>query len=252
MTTAMGAQMVKMLEAHESLRRRAAIGYLCKAEITFNVIIGLNPQRAAHLEQETCTEKKRRFGCNDLQGFPTGDSVCYSTAGFTVDAVCPPRQPLGKTRAVAQICHIAAGAVEVVVEAIAASKTRPLTSRGRPRHSGTCPLYSRENRQGKRHPRFANSSERSLGQLKFLGSCRPELLSCNWHRKGHSHSSNEIISNTHDSEHGSPNGLRPKAECTSGEGVRLSTQLSWQTSLSELQAPPLLARALKLAPGRSG
>src|SRR5438309_9886349 len=73
--------------------------------------------------------------------FPTARlAVALAQAGFTVDAVCPPRHPLGKTRAVAQICpYRGLAPLRSFVEAIA-EKTRPHTSRGRPRHPAPAPL----------------------------------------------------------------------------------------------------------------
>src|SRR5438270_12769462 len=82
--------------------------------------------------------------------FPTARlAVALAQAGFTVDAVCPPRHPLGKTRAVAQICpYRGLAPLRSFVEAIAARRPDLILSGDylatRHRHH----VFRQEHRQG--------------------------------------------------------------------------------------------------------
>src|SRR5207244_13296815 len=88
--------------------------------------------------------------------FPTARlAVALAQAGFTVDAVCPPRHPLGKTRAAGQICpYHGLAPLGSFVEALAATKPDLILPGDDlpPRH--LTHLHSREPRTGTGGPPF--------------------------------------------------------------------------------------------------
>jgi len=187
--------------------------------------------------------------------FPTARlAVALAQAGFTVDAVCPPRHPLGKTRAVGQICpYRGLAPLRSFVEAIAATRPDLILPGDDLATRHLHHLCRRERRQGRAGSAICQLIERSLGA--------PESFSVVYARtafmqlaqeEGIRVPRTEIISNTHDlrawvARMGFPTVL--KADCTSGgEGVRVvhTIELAEQ-AYRRLQAPPLLARAAKRA-----
>src|SRR5436309_3479231 len=97
--------------------------------------------------------------------FPTARlAVALAQAGFTVDAVCPPHHPLGKTRAVAQICpYRGLAPLRSFVEAIAARRPDLILPGDDLATRHLHHLYSRENRQGRAGSPICQLIERSLG-----------------------------------------------------------------------------------------
>src|SRR5947208_8289483 len=187
--------------------------------------------------------------------FPTARlAVALAQAGFTVDAVCPPRHPLGKTRAVAQICpYRGLAPLRSFVEAIAARRPDLILPGDDLATRHLHHLYSRENRQGRAGSPICQLIERSLGAAESFSVvyARTAFMQLA-QEEGIRIPRTEIISNTHDlrawvARMGFPTVL--KADCTSGgEGVRVvhTIELAEQ-AYRRLQAPPLLARAAKRA-----
>jgi len=187
--------------------------------------------------------------------FPTARlAVALAHAGFTVDAVCPPRHPLGKTSAVRQICpYRGLAPLRSFVEAIAATKPDLILPGDDLGTRHLHHLHSREHRQGRAGLAICQLIERSLGA--------PESFSFVYARtafmqlaqeEGIRIPRTETISNTNDltasvARMGFPTVL--KADCTSGgEGVRVVHTIGEaEQAYRRLQAPPLLARAAKRA-----
>src|SRR5437660_1489403 len=141
--------------------------------------------------------------------------------------VCPPRHPLGKTRAVGQICpYRGLAPLRSFVEAIAATRPDLILPGDDLATRHLHHLCRREHRQGRAGSAICQLIERSLGA--------PESFSVVYARtafmqlaqeEGIRIPRTEIISNTHDlrawvARMGFPTVL--KADCTSGgEGVRV-------------------------------
>jgi len=187
--------------------------------------------------------------------FPTARlAVALAQAGFTVDAVCPPRHPLGKTRAVAQICpYRGLAPLRSFVEAIAARRPDLILPGDDLATRHLHHLYSRENRQGRAGSPICQLIERSLGAAESFSVvyARTAFMQLA-QEEGIRIPRTEIISNTHDlrawvARMGFPTVL--KADCTSGgEGVRVVHTIEQaEQAYRRLQAPPLLARAAKRA-----
>src|SRR5438034_1651828 len=188
--------------------------------------------------------------------FPTARlAVALAHAGFTMDAVCPPRHPLAKTSAVRQICSYRGLApLRSFVEAIATTKPDLILPGDDLATRHLHHLYSREHRQGKAGSAICQLIERSLGapesfsvvyaRTAFMQLAQEEAIRV---------PRTEILNNTHDlrtwvARMGFPTVL--KADCTSGgEGVRVVHTIEQaEQAYRRLQAPPLLARAAKRAP----
>ena len=187
--------------------------------------------------------------------FPTARlAVALAQAGFTVDAVCPPRHPLGKTRAVGQICpYRGLAPLRSFVEAIAARRPDLILPGDDLATRHLHHLYSRENRQGRAGSPICQLIERSLGAAESFSVvyARTAFMQLA-QEEGIRIPRTEIISNTHDlrawvARMGFPTVL--KADCTSGgEGVRVVHTIEQaEHAYRRLQAPPLLARAAKRA-----
>jgi hypothetical protein len=189
------------------------------------------------------------------QWFPTARlAVALAQAGFTVDAVCPPRHPLGKTRAVAQICpYRGLAPLRSFVEAIAARRPDLILPGDDLATRHLHYLCRREHRQGRAGSAICKVIERSLGAAESFSVvyARTAFMQLA-QEEGIRVPRTEIISNTHDlkawvARMGFPTVL--KADCTSGgEGVRVVHTIEQaEQAYRRLQSPPLLARAAKRA-----
>ena len=187
--------------------------------------------------------------------FPTCRlAMALANTGCTVEAVCPPRHPLGRTKAVRRI-HTYHGLAPLISLASAIAAAEPdLIIPGddlSTRHLHH--LYRQESRRGEKGTQTCALIERSFGS--------PESFPIVYERAAFMRLAAEegirvpksgVIANLEDlrawtSQMGFPVVL--KADGTSGgDGVRIARTLEeGKSALRKLQAPPLLARALKRA-----
>jgi formate-dependent phosphoribosylglycinamide formyltransferase (GAR transformylase) len=186
--------------------------------------------------------------------YPTARlAMALANAGFKVEAVAPPRHPLGNTRAVRRI-HTYHDLMPLMsfANAIAATKPDFIVPGDDLATRHLHQLYYRERRQGKRGV-LCTLIERSLGApesfpVVYARTAFMELAQ----EEGVRVPRTEVIANTHDlrgwvKRVGFPSVL--KANGTSGgDGVRLVYTLEEaERAFRALQAPPLLARAFKRA-----
>jgi hypothetical protein len=187
--------------------------------------------------------------------FPTARlAMALANAGCTVAAVCPPRHPLAKTRAVRQI-HAYHDLLPLRSFANAIAATNPdfivLGDDLATRHLHH--LHSQESRHGDAGASICALIERSLGAAEsfpivYARTAFIELAQA----EGIRVPKTEVIASTDDLKRwlnraGFPAVL--KANGTSGgDGVKLvRTNEEAERAFLALQAPPLLARALKRA-----
>ena len=187
--------------------------------------------------------------------YPTARlAMALASAGCKVEAVCPKRHPLRKTRSVSR-SHVYYGLAPLISFARAIANTQPdfiisgddLATRHLHR------LHARERRNGKTDSPICRLIERSLGNPESFAvvDARAAFMDLA-HQEGLRVPPTQAIRNTDDlkawvARMGLPVVL--KANGTSGgDGVRIAHTLTEaQRFFKELQAPPLLARAAKRA-----
>jgi Carbamoyl-phosphate synthase L chain, ATP binding domain len=180
--------------------------------------------------------------------------MALAQAGCTVDAVCPSGHPLSRMKAVRRdYPYRGLMPLRSFAAAIAASRPDFLISGDDLATSQLHQLYERERRRGKSGQWVCELIERSLGAAEsfplvyartgFIGVARQEGIRA---------PETEVIANLGDvrkwvARMGLPTVL--KANGTSGgEGVRVVHSLEEaERAFRDLQAPPLLARAVKRA-----
>ncbi|PYX10834.1 MAG: hypothetical protein DMG88_01030 [Acidobacteria bacterium] len=187
--------------------------------------------------------------------FPTARlAVALAHAGFTVDAVCPPRHPLDKTSAVRQMCaYHGLTPLRSFADAVAATKPDFILPGDDLATRHLHHLHGRECAQERAGSEICNLIERSLGAPESFAIVYARTAFMRLaQEEGIRVPQTETISNTHDlrawlAQMGFPTVL--KADCTSGgEGVRVvHTIEEAEHAYRRLQAPPLLARAAKRA-----
>jgi hypothetical protein len=181
-------------------------------------------------------------------------AMALANAGCIVDAVCPSRHPLRKTSAVRQ-AHSYGGLTPLKSFAAAITATRPdfLLSGDDPTTQHLHHLYYRERRRGKEGALICALIEHSLGAAEsfpvvyarttFIETAQEEGIRV---------PKTEVIENTDDLRRwvdrmGFPTVLKANGT-TGGEGVRIVHTLEdAELAFRTLQAPPLLARAVKRA-----
>lgn len=187
--------------------------------------------------------------------FPTARLVvALANAGFTVDAVCPYPHPLYKTGAVRRVHRYRAlRPIASFAEAIAAAKPELVVPGDDLATQHLHLLYEREQSAGGAGSLACQLIERSLGsaenfpllyaRTKFMHLAQQEGIRV---------PKSEVLADSHGlrqwiSDNGLPAVL--KADCSSGgDGVRVARTLEdAERALRFLQAPPLLARAVKRA-----
>lgn len=181
-------------------------------------------------------------------------AVAFSHAGYSVEAVCPPGHPLGKTSVIDRT-HPYDGLAPLASFADAIAATKPdLVVPGddlAARHLHD--IHSRERLRGKSQGWMSALIERSLGTPESfpLVFARTALMDVA-HAEGVRVPRTRVVADASDlrtcmEEMGLPMVL--KADGTSGgEGVRIvHTVEEAERALRVLQAPPLLARAGKRA-----
>jgi hypothetical protein len=187
--------------------------------------------------------------------FPTARlAVALASAGFTIDAVCPPRHPLGKTGVVRRMYgYHGLDALTSFADAITAAKPDLIVPGDDLATQHLHFLYDQKQRQGEAGEPVCALIERSLGapenfpflyaRTKFMELAREEGVRV---------PKTEVIRDGSDlrkwiAQSGLPTVL--KADGTSGgDGTRVvRTWEAAERALRVLQAPPLLARAAKRA-----
>jgi hypothetical protein len=187
--------------------------------------------------------------------FPTARlAMALASAGCTVDGVCPARHPLGAMNAVRQT-HPYRGLMPLrsFRNAIAATKPDFIIPGDDLATYQLHHLYDRERRRGKAGQSICALIERSLGSAENFPAVYARSAFINLAREAGIHApKTEVIANLNDlrkwaAEAGFPTVL--KANGTSGgDGVRVVHSLEEaERAFRALQAPPLLARAVKRA-----
>jgi ATP-grasp domain len=177
-----------------------------------------------------------------------------ASAGCSVQAVCPSRHPLRKTKSVHRV-HDYRGLAPLVSFARAIAIARPdfIISGDDLATQHLHRIYDQEKRNGRPDSSTCAVLERSLGNPESFSivSARTAFMDVA-HEEGLRVPATQVIRNTNELKAwvtctGLPIVL--KANGTSGgDGVRIvHTQAEAVRSFKELQAPPLLARALKRA-----
>ena len=180
--------------------------------------------------------------------------VALSSAGFTVDAVCPSHHPIGKTDAVRRLYpYHGLDALTSFTEAITSTKPDLIVPGDDLATQHLHVLYGQERNNSEAGAKVCALIERSLGapenfpflyaRAKFMELAQEEGVRV---------PKTEVISNVGDLrkwivEAGFPSVL--KADCSSGgDGVRVVRDMEdAESALRVLQAPPVLARAAKRA-----
>jgi len=187
--------------------------------------------------------------------YPTARlAMALASAGCTVEAVCPRLHPLGKTRAVRH-SHVYRGLAPLTSLARAIAVTQPdfIVSGDDLATQHLHRLYAQEQLDGKADSPIRAVIERSLGGPDSFSvvSARAAFLNLA-HEQGVRVPATQVIRDTDDlrkwvARVGFPAVL--KANGTSGgDGVRIvHTLAEAERAFRELQAPPLLARAVKRA-----
>lgn len=185
--------------------------------------------------------------------FPTARLVvALSNAGFTVDAVCPSDHPLDKTGVVRKIFRYRGlDALASFAEALDAAKPDLIVPGDDLATEHLHVLHDRETRNGAAGAELCRSIERSLGAPESFSivNARAKLIEIA-ESEGVRVPKTAVIRDQKDlknwvAQAGLPTVL--KADGSSGGcGVRVVRNLEEaQRALRPLQAPPLLARALK-------
>lgn len=185
--------------------------------------------------------------------FPTARLVvALSNAGFTVDAVCPSDHPLDKTGVVRKIFRYRGlDALVSFAEALDAAKPDIIVPGDDLATEHLHDLHDRETRSGAAGAELCRSIERSLGAPESFSivNARAKLIEIA-ESEGVRVPKTAVIRDQKDlknwvAQAGLPTVL--KADGSSGGcGVRVVRNLEdAQRALRALQAPPLLARALK-------
>jgi hypothetical protein len=181
-------------------------------------------------------------------------AMALANSGCTVEAVCPPRHPLGKTNAVRQT-HTYHGLAPLMsfTDAIVATSPDLIVPGDDLATRHLHDLHRRGQREGNAGALMCALIERSLGAAEsfpvvFARSAFMDLA----HQEGIRVPKTEVIKNSDDLRKqagrlGFPMVL--KANGTSGgDGVRIAQTLEEaERTLRTLQAPPLFARAAKRA-----
>jgi formate-dependent phosphoribosylglycinamide formyltransferase (GAR transformylase) len=187
--------------------------------------------------------------------FPTARlAVALASAGFAVEAVCPPNHPIGKT-GVAYRTHIFAGLepLKSFANAIAAAKPDLIVPADDLTVQHLHELYRQEQRRGNTEGLICKLIERSLGapdsfpvldaRTKFMELAQNEGIRVP--KTEVIHSSEEL--NKWVAQTGLPTVLKTDGS-SGGDGVRIVRTLEEaERNLRVLRAPPLLARAAKRA-----
>ncbi len=187
--------------------------------------------------------------------FPTARlAMALANAGFTVEAVCPPRHPLHKTSAV-RGAHTYRGLTPLSSFADAIAATRPdfIVPSDDLATLHLHQLHHREGRIGKRGGWIGELIERSLGApesfpVVFARSSFIQLAQAEGIRAPRT----EVIRNTRDlrewvAQTGFPTVLKADGS-SGGDGVKIvHTMEEAERAFRSLSAPPLLARAAKRA-----
>jgi hypothetical protein len=187
--------------------------------------------------------------------FPTARlAMALASAGCTVDAVCPARHPLAAMNAVRQT-HSYKGLIPLrsFRNAIAATKPDFIIPGDDLATYHLHHLYDQERRRGKQGQSICTLIERSLGSADNFSAVYARSVFINLAREaGIRAPKTEVIANLDElrkwaAETGFPTVL--KANGTSGgDGVRVVHTLEEaERAFRVLQAPPLLARAVKRA-----
>ena len=187
--------------------------------------------------------------------FPTARlAMALAKAGCIVDVVCPPRHPFGKTRAVRSV-HNYYGLMPLKSFARGITATNPdLVIPGDDLAAQHLyELYLREKRRGKAGEKMCALIERSIGAhenfpILFERTAFMQLAQ----KEGVRVPETEVIADSSDLKRWIERSNFPtvlKANGTSGgDGVKVvHTAEEAENALRKLQAPPLLARAIKRA-----
>lgn len=185
---------------------------------------------------------------------PARLAMALGNVGCSVEAVCPPRHPLRKTRSVRRIHNYSClSPLGSLAKAISSAKPDLVVPGDDLAAQHFHDLYQREQRNGEAGPSTCALIERSLGapasfqivyaRSAFLAMAREEGIRA---------PKTEIVTNRDElgrcaARIGFPMVL--KADCTSGgDGVKIVDTLEdADAALQSLQAPPQLAKACKRA-----
>jgi hypothetical protein len=187
--------------------------------------------------------------------FPTARlAVALASAGFTVDAVCPSNHPIGQTDAVRRIYdYDGLDALSSVSDALVAAKPDVVVPGDDLATQHLHQVYEQERSKGDLGASLCSLIERSLGSSENFPAlyARAKFMELA-EEEGIRIPKTSVIRNSGElknwiDQKGFPVVL--KADFSSGgDGVRVARNLEdAKRALRTLQAPPLLARALKRA-----
>jgi len=181
-------------------------------------------------------------------------AMALANAGCAVEAVCPSRHPLGKTKSVRRtLLYRGLVPLSSLVRAISISQHDFIVSGDDLATQHLHDLYAQERSNGKTDSPICTLIERSLGSSTSfpIVSARADFMNVA-HEEGVRVPATQVINNIDDLRNcvartGLPIVL--KANGTSGgDGVRIAHTLAEaERFFEELEAPPLLARAMKRA-----
>jgi hypothetical protein len=187
--------------------------------------------------------------------FPTARlAVALADAGFTVDAVCPFKHPIGKTDSIRKIYgYHGLDALTSFADAIAAAKPDLILPGDDIATQHLHLLYAQEQRKGGAGGAFCALIERSLGAPEHFPVlyARTQFIELA-QAEGIRVPQTAVIRDSGDlkkwiSQAGLPTVLKTDGS-SGGDGVRVVHTLEEaERALRALQAPPLLARAAKRA-----
>jgi Carbamoyl-phosphate synthase L chain, ATP binding domain len=190
-----------------------------------------------------------------VRWFPTARlAVALANAGFTVDAVCPSRHPLGKTQAVRQMYgYHGLSPLASLREAITSAKPDLIVPADDLASQHLCSLHEQEESAGNVGPKLCALIERSLGAPEDFQTlyARTKFMKLA-EEQGIRVPQTEVISDASGLRNWIAHAGLPtilKADGSSGgTGVRVAhTFEDAAKALRDLQAPPLMARAVKRA-----
>jgi formate-dependent phosphoribosylglycinamide formyltransferase (GAR transformylase) len=181
-------------------------------------------------------------------------AMALNDAGFTLDAVCLPRHPLQKTKAAHKTyAYDSLAPLRSLASAITASSPDLIIPGDDPATMQLHALYERESKRGRKGALICSVIERSLGSPSSFPQvyARTGLLEIA-QEEGIRVPRTEVLTDINQlrewgARTGFPAVLKSNGS-SGGEGVRIVHSLEKaERAFRTLQAPPLLARALKRA-----